>query len=429
MAPAEIVVQDPCTLSDAIVAANTDSPSGGCPAGSGADTLTLTGDVALSEALPRIETPMTIEGNDFAVFADEQPPSFPILTVDMDDTLTLNNATLSNGVTGFLAPGYAAFGDFYLNNVTVSDNVEYGIFVRDYASTLTLTDSTVANNGVGLEVRYYSQGRAEGSTFVGNVEGVSGRFFDGVIVLTNSTVSGNDVGVSLYYVDNAGVLLENTTVAGNRVGASVIDPNYPGQLNIVNTVLGGNAESNCVGEPMDDLGGNLDDDGTCGAGFGLLTGLDPVLADNGGPTRTHALLEGSSAIDAGGDCGLEVDQRGVGRVDGACDSGSFEAEGGTSFQLSVSGTCPGEITIGVAASNPDQAVILFAGLDEGVSHVPSGSCGGTELGIAFSRRWRSLTTDGDGGGSVTLPLSARWCGRFLQALQRDCSVSNVAQVP
>ncbi|MCI0548209.1 MAG: hypothetical protein L0027_13105 [Candidatus Rokubacteria bacterium] len=92
------------------------------------------------------------------------------------------------------------------------------------------------------------------------------------------------------------------------------------------SILGGNAGGNCS-QAMVDEGGNLDDDGTCGPGFGVLTGLDPELADNGGPTLTHALLAGSSAIGAAGECGLEADQRGFFRDDGACDSGAYEFGG------------------------------------------------------------------------------------------------------
>ncbi len=49
-----------------------------------------------------------------------------------------------------------------------------------------------------------------------------------------------------------------------------------------------------------------------------------MLADNGGPTLTHALLAGSNAIDLAGACGLATDQRLALRDDGSCDSGSLE---------------------------------------------------------------------------------------------------------
>lgn len=50
LAPATITVEDDCTLVDAVLAANTDAATGGCPAGSGADTIVLTDDVTLTEA-------------------------------------------------------------------------------------------------------------------------------------------------------------------------------------------------------------------------------------------------------------------------------------------------------------------------------------------------------------------------------------------
>jgi len=58
------------------------------------------------------------------------------------------------------------------------------------------------------------------------------------------------------------------------------------------------------------------------------------LANNGGPTRTHALLDGSPAVDAGllftdAACsgGNDFDQRGVARPQGVrCDIGAYEAD-------------------------------------------------------------------------------------------------------
>jgi hypothetical protein len=66
-------------------------------------------------------------------------------------------------------------------------------------------------------------------------------------------------------------------------------------------------------------------------GTGNLVGADPLLAplaNNGGPTRTHALNAGSPAINAGSNpLSLPTDQRGPGflRVAGAAaDMGAYE---------------------------------------------------------------------------------------------------------
>ena len=66
--------------------------------------------------------------------------------------------------------------------------------------------------------------------------------------------------------------------------------------------------------------GNIADDPLLGA-----------LADNGGPTRTHALLTGSAAVNAGTSTDAPAtDQRGVARPQGAgVDIGAFEQGGAT----------------------------------------------------------------------------------------------------
>jgi hypothetical protein len=68
---------------------------------------------------------------------------------------------------------------------------------------------------------------------------------------------------------------------------------------------------------------NKDDDGTCSGG-GDLSCFDLALADNGGPTQTHALLECSNAIDHAGQCLDNQDQRGFPRNPNLCDSGAYE---------------------------------------------------------------------------------------------------------
>ena len=66
--------------------------------------------------------------------------------------------------------------------------------------------------------------------------------------------------------------------------------------------------------------------------------LNTMLADNGGPTNTHALVLASLAIDSGnnGEVPFFADQRGFQRiVDGTVDIGAVEGIGGGVFGLVV----------------------------------------------------------------------------------------------
>jgi hypothetical protein len=74
-------------------------------------------------------------------------------------------------------------------------------------------------------------------------------------------------------------------------------------------------------------GNNLDSDGSCAfSGSGDLSGVNPLLgalANNAGPTKTHALLTGNPAIGAGNDSAAPAtDQVGTSRPQGS--AGAFE---------------------------------------------------------------------------------------------------------
>ena len=95
---------------------------------------------------------------------------------------------------------------------------------------------------------------------------------------------------------------------------------------MTNSITADNTGDDCFA-PIIDGGNNFADDSSCGSGFTSITpgeDFDSLLADNGGPTQTHALFPDSAAIDAAGNCGLATDQRGRLRNDGACDSGPYE---------------------------------------------------------------------------------------------------------
>jgi hypothetical protein len=155
-----------------------------------------------------------------------------------------------------------------------------------------------------------------------------------VATIRLSTISGNSAraedGGTLTRAEGGGVdahggSIEGSTLTGNSATSSGeayganVDSFFTTAFrdSIVSRPLG-DAES-CDGTTEIVSGGfNLDEDGSCGLAkssdlAGVAAGLDPVLADNGGPTPTHALLTGSIAIDRGNSFGASTDQRGLPR--------------------------------------------------------------------------------------------------------------------
>ena len=158
------------------------------------------------------------------------------------------------------------------------------------------------------------------------------------LALINTTVSGNTAGEGGGIHSIRPLTLANSTITMNEAvrGGGVYS--VDGVVDLVNTVIAGNTASNgpdCSGE-LTSLGHNLvgnaigcDFGAASGDQVGFQFGIDPKLSplqDNGGPTFTHALLDGSPAIDAGDNASCpSTDQRSVARPQGAaCDIGAYE---------------------------------------------------------------------------------------------------------
>ena len=209
----------------------------------------------------------------------------------------IEGLTIKNGVSGRESGGgiYNA-GTLRLTNSTVSGNSAFnggGIF-NFHTGTLTLTNSTVSGNSA--------------------TDAAGGISNFGTINVSNSTISGNSATVAY-----SGIYNEDTATLKNTIVANSPSP-------------GGNC-----GGGITDGGYNLDSDGSCGFGTTnhSLSGtmdnpLNPQLgplANNGGPTKTHALLAGSPAINKGNSFEATTDQRGVARPQGAApDIGAFEVD-------------------------------------------------------------------------------------------------------
>ena len=270
---------------------------------------------------------------------------------DNKDHLTVTNSTISGNeatVGGggiYNEPNIGAFVNLSLVESMITGNTSEGTgggILNDGAATLT--DSTVSGNtsaggsGGGIYIGFLSTATLTNSTVSGNIDG--GGIFNGgsALTLTNSTVSGNTSNGNSGGIFNGGgaLTLTNSTVSGNTAddAGGGIDNNV-GTVSLKNTIVANNTaaiDNDCTGM-INSNGYNLDSDGTCNlTGPGDLPDTNPnlgPLADNGGPTQTHALLAGSPAIDsASDDCPPpDTDQRGVTRPQGpACDIGAYEVE-------------------------------------------------------------------------------------------------------
>ncbi len=159
-----------------------------------------------------------------------------------------------------------------------------------------------------------------------NVEGRNGGNFRA----DNSTVSGNSGGVygggiSIRGMKNdSKVTIFESTLAGNTAASGaggLYQDSYEESFDVQNSIIANNGPWNCIGYLLDHR--SLSTDWSCsfdgdGSKNSVSAKLGP-LAANGGPTRTHALLAGSPAIDAGGHpvWGAITDQRGQWRTSGA----------------------------------------------------------------------------------------------------------------
>ena len=386
---ATITVTGTCTLVDAITAANTDIATGGCPAGRGADVIVLTEDVTLTavdnttdspNGLPSVTSPITINGNTHTLqrSAVSGTPDFRLSHVAYSGNLTLKEITLSNGRADYgggvvndggmltltkstvlgnnasVSGGGVAVGGrgtLLLTNSTVSGNTAgFGGGVSSFGATATLTNSTISGNsatvrGGGVEVGVGGTLRLTNSTVSGNSSddrggGVSSGY--GTLTLTNSTISGNSasgagggVNAGAYGVPVT-VNLTSSLVSGNTApdGAEVFssNPSYY-SINANDYNLFGHAVVTDADAFVGFVPGANDINATSDGTNTPLADILAALRDNGGPTRTHALVAGSPAVDGvARRCPPpRTDQRGFRRpVDGhgdhvpKCDIGAFE---------------------------------------------------------------------------------------------------------
>jgi hypothetical protein len=254
------------------------------------------------------------------------------------NSLFIENSTISNNVAPRAAGFWALSGIFTLVLSTVSGNVSSGDSGGFESDALgVIANSTISNNsgtngggGVNNGVLTVIKSTISNNISTGIIFGGGALLngLDGVLNLKYSTISNNSAvgGGGGITILGGSVTFLSSLVAGNQNLGSVINPT-----------------ADCNGTPSSS-GYNLSGSGTgCNlnstgdinvAPATVFTTVIGSLADNGGPTQTHALLLGSPAIDqippATNSCGItpfNEDQRTEMRPFNInCDIGSYEAQ-------------------------------------------------------------------------------------------------------
>jgi hypothetical protein len=309
------------------------------------------------------------------VFAGAISNVGPVASIS-NSTFANNSVTQKGGNSGALESQGAQID---ISNSTFSNNYANGvggaIFNYNY-STMTITDSSfIGNEGDSQGGAINNQAgnlTIRSSTFSGNLalslpEGqgsaIDSNSFAGApsaLTIINSTFSGNRSTGSgtIFNFSNPGgssvTTIINSTIADNQVtiqsGGGVVTAGSGATITttIQNSIVIGNSDvngnSDCAGG-VSSNGNNLigqfgsaNGCPTTGPGdivlaSGVATALDPILANNGGPTMTLALVVSSPALGAAnpsvctGSQVNNVDQRGVARIgpgDPTCDIGAYE---------------------------------------------------------------------------------------------------------
>ncbi|MBX3010483.1 MAG: hypothetical protein KF832_03210 [Caldilineaceae bacterium] len=305
-----------CTLADAIQAANTDAPVGGCSAGAGADTLTLSASVSLASAyqsssngLPVITSTLTIDGAGHMIQRVSSAGAFRLLEVGTAGRLTLTRVTLAGG------------------NIASSGGGLYS------SGVLTLTHSAIISNtaiggGGGLALAAGSVARVENNTFSGNQADEGGGIqISGALTLTHNTFVNNTATTRAggFIVMGTGTLnYRANLISGNSAptAAEVISLNVPGVASQGYNLYGFDSDpglGNSISfAPTDQVPAQP-----------LAEIVNPLLTDNGAAsgyvTLTHALVAGSPAVDSAVTSGFATDQRGRPRRQGLRnDTGAME---------------------------------------------------------------------------------------------------------
>jgi len=266
-------------------------------------------------------------------------------TINFASSLSGQTITLTSGQLPTITDGAGLTIDGGSVNIEINGLNSYRVFEVGSGAKLTLSNLTVA------------EGAAADRAFGGG----GGILNNGTVTVSNSTLSGNSSngGGGGIFNQSGTLTVSNSTLSGNSTTGGGFGGAYTAlgtSATFKNTIVANSPSGGNCGAIPNDGGYNLDSDkgsfDTCGfsTNNNSLSGVDPMLgalADNGGPTQTHALLEGSPAIDKGNSFGESTDQRSLVRPSnfvGIPDASGGDGSDIGAFELQAPDTTPPKVT-------------------------------------------------------------------------------------
>ncbi len=319
-----------------------------------------------------IKKNVTILGGDIGTENDNSDNSYTVVKLNSGSTATLDGFTIQDGNSNDDGGGVFNNGTLTLKNVVVRNNQadDDGGGIRNNG-TITIIDSTVANNtsigtsptsGGGGLINTGTSATIINSTFSGNTAKNGGAIRnDKNLELINSTLSGNTAtqgGGGAIANSTGNVIVNGSTITKNTAAGTGAGISTTSTVTVTNSIVAANVSDKDIAVvsafgfngSFTSGGNNLIGNGEGVSGFTNGTNGDKVgtkanpinplldaLKDNGGATQTHALLEGSPAINAGNNSKIAEDKADLDKDSNKTETIPFEQRG-EGFDRIVDGT-------------------------------------------------------------------------------------------
>ena len=262
---ADIRLSSSCSLADAIIAANNDRAEGNCPAGRGADTITLTRDITLNGGLPKITSDITIEGEGYTISGDNLYRMFyndgGALTIKdltmtkgrVEGDIITNNedGRLKNITANPIGGAIVNLGELSISNSSFSDNLAeyYGGAIFNYWGELSISDSAFSGNSAEYGGAIYNAGDRKLSISNSIFNNNNSAEWGGAIVnagelsISDSSFSGNSALAGGAILNGRELSITSSTFSDNSAewSGGAIHNGKDGKLSITSSTFSDNS--------------------------------------------------------------------------------------------------------------------------------------------------------------------------------------------